>query len=230
MKKEIPILFSTPMVQAILDGRKTQTRRIITGKHLEVLNHIGKDDFNVLTCPKGVPGDLLWVREAYKLIGWDFEDAELTVEYRDGSKDVVVDTHEDPDWLIAQIDKLENKGIIIQSEIDDERFLFTDKPHPWIPSIHMPKFVSRIWLEIVSIKVERLQDISEDSAIKEGVELDSAGRYKNYLGPDIWGREFKCQSPSHSFKELWQKINGKESWDLNPWVWVIEFRKTNKNK
>ena len=91
----------------------------------------------------------------------------------------------------------------------------------WKPSIFMPKSIARIWLQITSIKVERLKDISEEDAIAEGVETTKTG-YKDYI------TEGSISDAYWSFYSLWYKINGRESWDSNPWVWVIEFKQIKK--
>ena len=169
--KEIPILFSTPMVQAILEGRKTQTRRVVKG---EALKWLEPDMFtpefvanpeNSL-CPYGQPGDLLWVRETW--------------------------INQDGDYKFLA-DNLDWKGIM-----------------KFKPSIYMPKEAARIWLKVVNVRVERLQEISEQDAIAEGVE--TLGLYPGY-----------SVSSRGKFEGLWNHINGAESWDANPWVWVVEF-------
>jgi len=99
----------------------------------------------------------------------------------------------------------------------------------WTPSIHMPRWASRITLEITSVRVERLQDISEADAIAEGIErLDYQGQtsWRDYSLNDEWAAiSPMLDSPIASYKTLWESLNGKGSWDLNPWVWVIEFKK-----
>lgn len=183
--KERPILFSAEMVRAILDGRKTQTRRTVK------LNQAGRvqrgkqqwhiDDPNAaLACPYGQPGDRLWVRETWA------PGATQTM-YRAGCS---------PDYLPPD--------------------------GKWRPSIHIPRWASRITLEITGVRVERLQDISEDDARDEGIEdggcLNCGER-----------EPCECSSPvpdaRDSFAHLWQSINGPDSWDVNPWVWVVEFRR-----
>lgn len=94
----------------------------------------------------------------------------------------------------------------------------------WKPSIHMPKEAARIWLEVVSVKVERLHDISEQDAIAEGIEPVAEG-WKNYYKASKFGTNFCWPTPYHSFQSLWETINGLESWELNPWVWVVEFKR-----
>jgi len=195
MIKEIPMLFSTPMVQAIIEGRKTQTRREIKNRHfLACLQNPAENGLINLNnaCPYGEPNDLIWVRETW---GYDAS-----------GNDILFKATHNPECLWGS----------------------------WKPSIHMPKKFARIWLEVVSIKVERLQDISEPDAIKEGIEptatYDSGegvypGRfYKNYLP-----HGYMEVSARHSFQSLWQSINGLESWCANPWVWVVEFRVLSTN-
>jgi hypothetical protein len=177
MMKERPILFSAPMVRAILDGTKTQTRRIIKDLGGDndwgcpcpfFINGITSTAFfdageDVRLCPYGYPGELLWVRETF-----------CPAHYKAGANQA------DLDWL-------------------------RERGMRWKPSIHMPRSASRITLEIVSVRVERLNDISEDDAKAEGVTI---------LGG--------CKTYKQEFELLWNQIHG--NWNSNPWVWVIEFR------
>lgn len=249
--KEIPILFSTPMVQAELDGRKTNTRRL---KNLEVINenpdkwsfqekftHVGKYErdkhayrfvdgegsFMDILCPFGRPGDLLWVRENWQLKGWDFEEGTMTVKYATGEtyKCLAHDPDEDSSWLMDKVDWLEDHGYIKPDPTNEEMFVFTDKKQPYKPSIHMPKEAARIWLQVESVRVERLQDISEQDAIAEGIEKKPGSSsstmfdYKHYGYDHSYDVEAKA-----SFRTLWDSINGPDSWPANPWLWVISFR------
>jgi len=195
VKKERPILFSGPMVRAILENRKTQTRRVVKcpiwmTKEVDMLNpasphHYG-DVSTIKPCPYGQPGDHLWVRESWNVSGLAFlrKPRETAFAAPSAWKYQATD---DGSW---------QRG--------------------WRPSIHMPRWASRILLEIVSVRVERLQDISEEDALAEGV-------------------DFHCTDPTclicHGFcgiqcyRELWEKINGTGSWDANPWVWVVEFKR-----
>lgn len=199
--KERPILFSGPMVQAILKGRKTQTRRVVKDKHGlldrytptgEMLDYYGNgqtwgarlaDTTCVIPCPHGRPHDRLWVRET-------FYSDEHGVRYR-------ADHHV--------------------------------SPMGWKPSIHMPRSVSRIDLEISAIRVERLQNISEADAAAEGVRFDQGWDeepgygFLDYSKTD--DENYSFTDPRDSFRTLWQSINGKDSWNENPWVWVVEFKK-----
>jgi len=193
---ERPILFQTEMVKAILEGRKTQTRRgfnqasyltnptqrfkgmgYINGKPDQYAASIGSENFSTLHKSKyGKPGDLLWVRERFHLHGYTKEGSQI-VSYK--------------------------------SQAVDSK----DKGWTWKPSIHMPKSAARIWLMVEDIRVERLNDIREDDARNEGV-LPSLISTSHTVG-------LSCK---YSFAVLWESINGKESWNSNPWVWVIQFR------
>lgn len=221
--KEIPILFSAPMVRAILDGRKTQTRRVVKLVGADTLEE--REDGSLwpysstwadgdergpwLACPYGEPGDRLWVREtwqAWKQVSIESDEWDpITREVRSGE-----------DWALwvelrGKPDKIEYRAT-------------SESVGPWTPSIHMPRWASRITLEVVSVRVERLQEISNEDAKAEGVrafEHDGAGVYEDYeLGDGTW-----CNDARGSFATLWRSINGPESWAANPWVWRVEFKR-----
>ena len=203
--KERPIIFSSPMVRAILADHKTQTRRIIVWnrKHDEddgcVLLEVNQQgektpgrfwpwaihdgDEDPIVCPYGVPGDWLWVRET-----WWHNDS---IPGRDG----------------------------ICYRADGEMPSYMDG-EPWRPSIHMPRWASRILLEVESVRVERLQEISEADAVDEGY----AG---TGLGTLISADEI--DSARETFAQEWDSLNAKRGygWDTNPWVWVVTFRVLN---
>lgn len=187
--KERPILFSGEMVRAILEGRKTQTRRIVKDRKdwaIQNDNTFGKVWGNsvLMDSPFGKPGDRLWVRETF-----------------------INDTEADEQPCFYFKADCENPEI-----------------WRWSPSIHMPRSAARIFLEITNIRVERLNDISEEDAKAEGIVggkiciNGSAGWGSNEKMPDVYKSKW-------SFAELWESINGKDSWKKNPWVWVIEFKK-----
>jgi hypothetical protein len=263
MKKEIPILFSTPMVQAILEGRKTQTRRIMKPQPVVGENewkwvgtrpkakrasgaisawgpNVSPSDCFVLagSCPCGRPGDLLWVRETWRPINWDADEGTVNVEYKDRfTHEVEMFAHDlskVDDFITKLADKMDKKCEPTVNE-EEEYFSYTkeqiDKFMPWKPSIHMPKAAARIWLEVVSVKVERLQDISRDDSIAEGVSHFNHGYGGSPQG--VWYNDYEhggghTMGPYQSFRGLWKTINGPESWKANPWVWVVEFRKIEK--
>lgn len=204
------------MVQAILKGNKTQTRRVIknqsdancmiAGHNWEVSNLFKK-------CPYGQPGNLLYVREKWQLVGWNFEDGDMTIRYEAGGQSIC-DEHIVGDyssWMLSQLEQLEDKGIIIQDPENEEKFIFTGKEQPFKPSIHMPKAAARIWLQVVSVRVERLNDITEDDAKAEGVE-------KAY---EVYKENARYRL---GFMRIWEKLNGKESLNANPWVWAVTFK------
>ena len=210
--KERPILFSAPMVQAILEGRKTQTRRVINpqpklfGKDK---NHDGEWWMPVggirqerWLCPFGKIGDRLWVRETWQTV-----------------KGLSCDS-----GVYAYIYKASFEG---NANFSVEK---------WKPSIHMPRLASRITLEITNIRVERIQDISESDAIAEGLsKLSKDGVTWKYGIPDSdrlpgnddigWHWKEWNISAKTAFAKLWNKINAKRgfSFESNPFVWVIEF-------
>lgn len=194
--KERPILFSAPMVRAILEGRKTQTRRTVKPQPAMALdNQCWDSDENPIRCPYGRTGDRLWVKENFHVGSY------------------VREAHTQG----AVMAYAESKQTVYRPMSDSEmaRCRIKPDPRPWaeartVPSIRMPRWASRITLEIESVRVERLQDISEADANAEGCPLPASDQ--------SWS---ECR---RWFEELWQSINGRDSWDANPWVWVVQFR------
>ena len=212
--KERGLIFNGEMVRAILDGRKTQTRRIMkiqpsdgfhpthNGYDLDLNAHwytpgvvdkngylqpAKKDVFGVAdenegyTCPFGAVGDRIWVRETWAEAGAGAPDLKL---YR----------ADYPEHLPTHYENV--------PPADDIR---------WTPSIHMPRWASRLTLEITGVRVERLRDLSEDDAKSEGITPPSGGV--------LPGWEYRI-----NFRDLWMSIYGADNWEANPWVWVIEFK------
>jgi hypothetical protein len=224
--KERPILFSGPMVRAILDGRKTQTRRIIKPQpeldrggllHADFgikyrngdlllldANHDGKFAETCKCCPYGIPGERLWVRETWRLSG----DLLLATEEMTTSNAIKTMKKRH-----GRMEYDEGEVCYAADEYQNEH------PGEYKPSIFMPRIASRITLEITGVRVERLNDISEADAKAEGVSNDM---------PIAW--QTGDDTPRGMFGELWQSINGPDSWDANPWVWVIEFCKVEAAK
>lgn len=200
--KERPILFNDEMVLAILDGRKTQTRRVIKQRHLfkpvrgfgfepDSLNYpvhmpVGAEGEQAISwakknSPFGTPGDRIWVRETF----------------------CSVPDHDEPAGCSGFLYAADGGG-----------------PYgKWTPSIHMPRAASRILLEVTDVRVERLNDISEEDAAAEGVAQLRGGFWKHYQ-PGWTQHQLSARG---SFVTLWKSIYGEESWQANPWVWVIEF-------
>lgn len=195
--KEKPILFSAPMVRAILEGRKTQTRRVVKPQPVD-----GQHEFRI-SLSEYVAGRLMWVRETWQYANWT-EDGEPYIGYAaDDSRILMRDApdewHERNCEIWEQLSAPENYNI--DGRAADRR---------WRPSIHMPRWASRITLEIVSVRVERLRDISNTDAMAEGCPED---RIDNLGSPETW------------FRLLWESINGAGSWEANPLVWVITFKR-----
>lgn len=211
--KERPILFSAPMVRALLCDAKTQTRRLVKPQPLfegggcwfpaigkvDALHYANENHWKkgaAEWCPYGAPGDRLWVKETHALYG-DPNDA----------------PNARPLVACRATDEAKTAGV------------------RWRPSIHMPRWASRLTLEVTGVRVERLQAITEADAKAEGVRKDY-GRsvplemsgfvepWYNYEEPDAW-----VSSAAASFASLWRSINGAESWAANPWVWVVSFRR-----
>lgn len=219
--KERPILFSGEMVRAILDGRKTQTRRVVKldlGDTLEAHGPYDKDPHVEIKewCPYGKIRDELWVRETFKVA--EFE------KYKSNSNESCNDNF-DPSGAVIKYDVVRGPDQYF-TDLDEkeseqaERFFKRGKN---IPSIHMPRWASRIQLRIIDVRVERLQDISEEDAREEGVHQYGDSSYKIYTPTD----RFRCRHARESFESLWESINAKRGygWNENPWVWVIEFER-----
>ena len=210
--KERPILFSAPMVRALLSDTKTQTRRIVKGapddwapvgpetfsptvtdRHGDeqpVPDSFGAGDADGdcwIRCPYGQPGDRLWVREA-----WDF-----IPEGDPGTPNCAGIRY----WADAAYELCSPPSTFNPLMYGKEKVR---------PSIHMPRWASRITLEVTIVRVERLHDISRGDAMAEGCPFPNMAQ-----GHD----------PRHWYAELWEQINGAGSWNANPWVWVIEFRR-----
>jgi len=192
--KERPILFTEPMVRAIVAGQKTQTRRLVNPKYSwdvddsEGVNKVyypcyvtGEPEAMEVPCPYGDVGDRLYVRETWSVVPHVTEDGPKNKAKGDGT------------------------GVTWRAAWDGNPSGFK-----WKPSIHMPRWASRIKLEIVRVGVERLQDLSDQDAIAEGVRCAGVPASLSDRG---------------AYAKLWESINGPGSWDLNPWVWVIEFKK-----
>ncbi|QYY30279.1 hypothetical protein K2O51_23190 [Cupriavidus pinatubonensis] len=210
MTKERPILFSGAMVLAILDGRKTQTRRVLnqaTGPSLSVgiedepgvaelswlygdgPGHEVHECIQRVACPYGRPGDRLWVRETWaRPAALDPGPTVYRADY--------------PACVPAAFENVPPADAIT-----------------WKPSIHMPRALSRILLEVTGVRVERLNDCSQADAIAEGAP-------PSHPSIDVVSRQFGYEDFSRSwYAQLWEQINGAGAWEANPWVWVIEFRR-----
>lgn len=199
--KERPILFNTEMVKAVLEGRKTETRRVVKGQIPEYAKS-----------PYGMPGDTLWVRETWARTEWLHPS--------------------DP-----------NYGYIYKASENGKDWEENSEEWKWKPSIHMPKDAARIWLEVVEVKTERVQDITKESIIAEGVQVPM---HNNRPLIPLTTKHFPIEyfpngdipSIDKVFEafwiELWDSINSERTdkegkslnydWKSNPWVWVVKFK------
>lgn len=244
--KERGMIFNAEMVRAILDGRKTQTRRIAKLSHERGMKNPvvrGKNGqasyvgchLAAMLCPFGQPGDRIWVRETWALLGnedgccidWNGklckgDEREAARIYRASCEQKPGDyglwsIPDDADW---------------KTYTENEKF-----EGAWRPSIHMPRWASRITLEITGVRVERLNDISHEDAGREGIHTevwDQTVVARNYAADDEFFQFWDESIPHYvnmdelyrsSFQSLWQSIYGEESWQANPWVWAITFRR-----
>lgn len=205
--KACPILFSAPMIRALLEGRKTQTRRIVKPQPFApvhqncVTNEWGqcwydrdgatgeplREVWKPLRSPYGKLGDLLWVREAFRPFTCTLSPG-CMIEYNATRSD--------------------------RSDIK------------WRPSIHMPRWASRLTLELTEVRVQRLQEISEADAVAEGLIAETAPN--GHITYQIPG-ELCAQTPVRAYRLLWESINGEEAWERNDWIWALSFRVYQQN-
>lgn len=197
-----PILFSSNMIRAMLDGRKTETRRIVKPQPEEQLWTIWKRFPEQHGVARWAPGDRLWVREAIAFTGvWaDAKLSELDAPH---------------EWL--------HRHTLYRADQNG----YDEVTQNWRPSIHMPRWASRLTLLVKTVHVERLQEITDEHAIAEGVGplCHPEGR------PDLtWvGSSQVCRAPAYEFRKLWGRINDPGSWDANPWVTVTSYSVEKRN-
>lgn len=222
--RERPILFSGEMVKAILEGRKTMTRRVVN-KDISNQFDIDVDDtiaafieqdtgdsYNPINvCPYGNVGDRLWIKETWKLVPETacpiFNCVCQTINPANPHEAVIYK---------CGLERARGNG-------------------NWKPSIFMPRWASRILLEVTDIRVDRLQDITEEDAIAEGIHLcagiDEEGCTHGYHWSQVSDTDLLFNSAADAYRKLWDSINGKKpgkTWQDNPWVWVVEFRRIEK--
>jgi hypothetical protein len=235
--KEKPILFSAPMVRAILDGSKTQTRQVIKPiGAVDIVTFLEEDDTpdgnfgwcrhpcvieKHITCPYGKIGDYLWVRETYSIV-------RESTDYETGGEYSAENWHKDYGDPRPYLNGILRAGIksAIYYPADGDDVCPTEmfdhigldgkirwkKSIPHRPAIHMPRWASRITLRITDIRVERLNDLSEEDAVSEGI--------SDRCEDGCW------TSAQEKFAVLWDSIHGYGEWNTDPWVWVIEFERT----
>ncbi len=225
--RERPILFSSAMVRATREGRKTATRRKLKWPKGYVVDHDvvqrlarGNDAGLLSRCPYGTPGDRLWVRESHAQV---FE-ADIP-KGRPAGPIGTAGTPARPDWKSRYVYRADGEMPNVQwHRVGDSQ------PVRWTPSIHMPRGASRILLEIIAVRVERLQAGEGETAFESRYLAE--GLYRIHHGDgEYYYSAFHSEPtakdwcwPEDAFRELWESINGAGSWDANPWVWVVEFQ------
>lgn len=244
-----PILFSTPMVQALLERRKRQTRRTnglagLENHELARLVWGGDGKQYAIFIKDGIEktvkfpyavGDILYVRETTKVGAWNDEDHKMAFDYR-ASPELkktpwveFEDIERFNDLHLKVIEELAKLNIEPIIDEENERFYYKwepgSSPLKWKPSLFMPKEAARIFPKITNIRIERLQDISEVDAIAEGIKPLDYWRDRHYPGHyfNYLNDGRGPQTPRFSFFTLWESINGQESLASNPWVWVYDF-------
>lgn len=229
MSRVLPILFNTDMVRAILDDRKMVTRRLIkflsdknpnwTGyKRDGLILYNGKNE----PCSKKPPyqvGDVLYVRETYRVGAWDVRSQMIAFDYKDGTCGELVYIH-DRELFERLVNQSREDARKAKCEYNGADFVWKkgESPCRWRPSIHMPKEAARTWLKATGVRVERLQDITEEQALLEGCDSGML------TGP--------CTARGQ-FENLWNSTIKKSNidrygWDANPWVGAIEFERCEK--
>ena len=234
LKNAKPILFKQEMVQAILEGRKTVTRRVLKKQPIYEKNsaymgggvyrfeHYGfdlsKDWTNINLAKsegKNIPfevGDILWVRETWNICNMNYEDNAITFIYK-------ADKSEEESAI---------RTIVTDKSFEKYERSMAENNSEWRPSIHMPRSAARIFLKIKDIRVERLQDITEEQCLKEGCK---AKVISSYMGQLPFSNEENFQLANRlAFQNIWDSAIKKQdldkySWNANPWVWVIEFER-----
>lgn len=222
-----PILFSAPMVKALIAGTKTQTRRIIkpqppeTARYSGIHYASGEPDSHFFNTPHGgfkvrqriAEGDRLWVREAVR--GEELECGQDGVRYRadDAFAPIANTARASIDWLALHT-YWGHSGTPVG---------------PWAPGIHMPRWASRLTLIVTDVRVQRLQDISEEDAVAEGFGGDFPDRVMPDVFPPRGGNGWGDLSIAQCYGHLWDHINGAGSWAANPWVAAYSFEVHHQN-
>ncbi len=233
MSRVLPILFNTEMVRAILDGRKTVTRRIAKGVYPfseyggfatmirgEMTGPISMENIIKIKC-KYQLGDILYVRETWRVGAWDIRNQMIAFDYKDGTCEKLTYIN-DRELFVRLVSQSREDARKAGCEYNGADFVWEKGKSPcrWHPSIHMPKEAVRIWLKVTDVRVERLQDISGNDCIAEGVEREALTE----VGEDF---------AKGMFHDIWDSTLKKSDldrygWDANPWVWVIEFERCEK--
>ena len=238
MSRELPILFNTDMVRAILrepPNNKTATRRIIKRKKVDsVLNSPARKenpdipDEKFIKCLVDAPyhkGDILYVRETWRVGAWDIKNQMIAFDYKDGTCGKLVYIHS-RELFNRLVDQSREDARKAKCEYNGADFVWEKGKSPcrWHPSIHMPKEAARIWLKVTDVRVERLHDMTLDDFLSEGVVI----RPEAFNDPENAYLQAK-----DAFVRIWDSTIKKEEiylygWDGKPWTWVIEFERCEK--
>lgn len=245
MSRISPILFNTEMVRAILDERKTATRRICKDgndftvpdmsfydadkRTYAVHSYANKEHTDKLSLAERIcpicPSDILYVRETWRVGAWDIRNQMIAFDYKDGTCGELVHIH-DRKLFERMVDQSREDARKARCEYNGVDFVWEKGKSPcrWHPSIHMPREAARIWLKVTDVRVERLQAMTLDDFLSEGVTI----RPEAFNDPDnayLQARD--------AFVKIWDSTIKKEEiylygWDGNPWVWAIEFERCKK--
>ena len=230
----LPILFNSDMVRAILAGRKTVTRRVVRGEAQKVASDYVRRYSEDLDTSELIvhwwvdtplehyvpyrPGDILYVRETWRVGAWDIPHQMIAFDYSDGTcgQLVYIASREMFMRLVDQSREDARKAKCVYNGVD---FVWEkgNSPCRWHPSIHMPREAARIFLRVTDVRVERLQEMRAEDSLREGVKLHLEGCLNG-------------EAPLKPFADLWDSTikpadRGRYGWDANPWVWVVEFKR-----
>lgn len=228
-----PILFNTEMVRAILEGRKSCTRRLVkflSGENPrwtgyikdELMLYNGKNEPCIRKAPYQ-PGDVLYVRETWRVGAWDILNQMIAFDYKDGTCGELTYIH-DRELFERLVNQSRNDARQAKGEYNGVDFVWEKGKSPcrWHPSIHMPKEAARIWLKVTDVRVERLKEITIDGIRNEGLSSMAVHAGDMEIAMEEW-------------KNLWNSTIKKSDldrygWAADPWVWVIEFEQCEKPK
>lgn len=237
--RELPILFAGSMVSAIIDDRKTQTRRLVKLRKGQEIEHgavfSAKDPFRMVW-PYGQVGDRLWVRESFYQSGNRYRTYPEDDEFRgwSGTRDVFYAADGRPEVRGQNV-----WGVAPGARDPESKFIPDQGGRFWrkFPSIHMPRWASRLLLEVTDVRIEKLQQITDEDAIAEGIEpnwslyeLENWDQkehgWMSYCSHYPDGCDcFPAMTPRESFQGLWDYVNGPGSWDADPLVWAVSFKR-----
>ena len=212
MSKTRPLLMSTPMVQAILEGRKKETRRIAKPEISHILTRGNQEERDIILedCPYGVAGDQFWVRETWKLS--------------------VLNQHAGPRLALTTDYKAGGAGVNFELTEDKDReqaYRALKHGDAWRPGIHMPRWASRLTLQLTEVRAERLKFINQTGVRAEGLQECTKDGYLFKWGWEgLPWKEWYPGGPVEAFAGLWDSLNKDRGypWESNPWVWVLCFK------